>query len=37
MQLALESAIVDWFCNVLADGDTYQTSSATQFSAQEDD
>lgn len=37
MPLALESAIVHWFCCVLTDDDTYQISSATQFSAQQED
>lgn len=37
MPLALESAIVHWFCCALADDDTYQISSATQFSVQQED
>ena len=36
MPLALES-IVHWFCCALADDDTYQISSAPQFSAQQED
>lgn len=37
MPLALESAIVHRFCCVLTEGDTYQISSATQFSVQQED
>lgn len=37
MPLALEPAIVHWFCCMLTDDDTYQISSATQFSVQQED
>lgn len=37
MPLALEPAIVHWFCCTLTDDDTYQISSATQFSVQQED